>query len=393
MMWWLLIILLPLTLAYGCYIGFKYAQDKQAAAEEDTYGQIPKDYFVGLNYLINEQPDKAVDVFIKVLEVNTDTVDMHLTLGNLFRKRGELDRAIRIHQNLIARPQLDQEQRIKALSELAQDYLHSGWLDRAERILLELIEFNKENTANYRQLLYIYEQQKDWRQALEIANQLAFSNVAEMQMRIAHYYCELAEEANANGRVEQVQENLHKALAHDKNCVRANILLGRLLAQSEQYKAAIKCYKQVKEQDPDYLSEVIAPIAGCYEKLGMEDEFIKYFESYLKEHPRISLTLTLFERIKKQKGAVVAMDFLTEQVNNTLSLRGLRRLLDLYMADADLNTKNRLALLQRFVDKLLESKPIYRCVNCGFAGKHLYWQCPSCKRWSTVKPIHGLEGD
>ncbi len=200
----LLLLLLPIAAVSGWYGGYKH---KSSAAQKPNF--LPRDYFIGLKYLIDEQPDKAVDIFIKMLEVNSDTVETHLALGGLFRRRGEVNRAIRIHQNLIARPQLVKGQRVQALSELAQDYMRAGVLDRAENLFLELLELDKGNEANFRYLLHIYEQQKDWEQAITIARKLH-----NMQPAIAHYYCELGDHK--------------KALLMDKNCVRATLLQGAM---------------------------------------------------------------------------------------------------------------------------------------------------------------------
>lgn len=253
---WLL--LLPVAAASGWFAGLGHKSGQKDPSSEI----LPSDYFVGLRYLINEQPDKAVDIFIKMLDVNSDTVETHLALGSLFRKRGEVNRAIRIHQNLIARPQIQKEQRIHALFELAQDYMRAGVLDRAEQILLELIQLNGEDTASHQYLLSIYEQQKDWDKATQIAKKIEVKMRISMQTEIAHYNCELG--------LPQA------ALRLDKNCVRASILLGDINAKNGNYKAAIRAYKKVRDQDPEYISEVIRPLSKCYEQLGDEQGFINY---------------------------------------------------------------------------------------------------------------------
>lgn len=383
----LLLLLLPVAAACGWYAGFKHRDARDV--EKDNI--ISNDYLVGLNYLINEQPDKAVDVFIKMLEVNSDTVETHLALGSLFRRRGEVDRAIRIHQNLIARPQLTRLQHLHALSELGEDYLYAGMLDRAERVFLELIELGGETATSFNRLLHIYQQQKDWKQAIVVADKIQSSE--NVKIPIAYYYCELAESARLNGRINEAHEYLKQAVLSDKDCVRANILLGKLHLEAGAYQEALRSYKKVIEQDPDYISEVIVSLAECYKKLDNEDDFIRYLNDCLEAYPRISIILVLSDYIRKQQGEIVATDFITKHIHRCLSLRGIAHLVDVYLNGADPDAKNKLFLLKEFIEKLLKNKPIYRCIHCGFSGKQLYWQCPSCKRWASIKPIHGIEGD
>ena len=370
----LLLLLLPVAAVFGWYVGYKY---KSSVIKKANL--FSRDYFRGLKYLIEEQPDKAVDIFIKMLEVNSDTVETHLALGGLFRRRGEVDRAIRIHQNLIARPQLAKDQRIRALFELAQDYMRAGVLDRAENLFLELADLDKKAETNFKYLLNIYEQQKDWPKAIAIAEKLETEHGVEMVSAIAHYYCEL-------GRPK-------KALAVDKGCVRASLLQGALYMNDGNFKSAIRTYKMVTEQDLDYISEIIQPMTQCCEKLNNEEEFVGYLQNCLVKYPRISIILALARFLQKRHSDFTAIEFITEQMSHYPSLRGLNYLTELYINNSEGDTKKKFLLLQELIRKFLIDKPIYRCIHCGFSSKNLYWHCPSCKRWNSVKPILGLEGD
>ena len=384
-----LLLLLPAALGSGWYIG----KSNKSSTREGVSTQIPRDYFVGLNFLLNEEPDKAVDIFIKMLEVDTETVDTHLALGSLFRRRGEVDRAIRIHQNIIARPNLAKQQRVLALLALGQDYLRAGVFDRAERLFLEVVEMGEQSTLSLRFLLDIYQQEKNWQQAITIAQKLASMTNQKMNVRIAHYYCELAIEARESGQIELAQKQLKQALVIDKRCVRASMLLADLEKHGGQYKQAIRFYQQVKDQDPEYLSEAISPLAECYEKLGKEEELIDYLQQCLIQYPRMSVVLALAELLKRYQGHTEAARFIAEQLRTNPSVRGLHQLIRLQLIDAEGPAKENLAILYDLTIKLLKNKPIYRCEQCGFHGKVLHWLCPSCKEWSTIKPIHGLEGD
>jgi lipopolysaccharide biosynthesis regulator YciM len=384
-----LLLLLPAALGSGWYMG----KSNKPSPREGVSTKIPRDYFVGLNFLLEEQPDKAVDVFIKMLEVDSETVDTHLALGSLFRRRGEVDRAIRIHQNVIARPHLAKQQRVQALLALGQDYLRAGVFDRAERLFLEVVEMGEQSTLSLRFLLDIYQQEKNWQQAIQIAQKLATITTEKMNVRIAHYYCELAIEARDKGQLEQAQKHLKQALVVDKRCVRASLLIADHEKQMGQFKQAIRFYQQVKDQDPEYLSEAINPLAECYEKLGKEEELIEYLQQCLTQYPRMSVVLALAEILKRYQGHADAASFIADQLRTTPSVRGLHQLIRLQLVDAEGPAKENLSILYDLTIKLLKNKPIYRCEQCGFHGKVLHWLCPSCKGWSTVKPIHGLEGD
>ena len=387
-MFQLLLLLLPVAAVSGWYAGYRHKK-----ITEIDPPVVQHDYFLGLNYLINEQPDKAVDVFIKMLEVNIDTVETHLALGSLFRRRGEVDRAIRIHQNLIARPQLNRKQRTQALFELAQDYLRAGVLDRAERLFLELIELDGEVISSLSNLINIYQQQKDWQQAIATARKLAKLSSINVNSAIAHYYCELAEQSRHDNQSQRAHEYLREALSYDKHCARASIILGKLFVEFGEYKQAIRAFQSVYEQDAEYISEVITLLADCYKKINCEEEFIACLSKYIAENPRVYFVLAMTNYICDKQGNIAAIEYLSSQSRRLLSIHGLRRMLDLYINIADSDTKDKLLLLKEFIDKLSQRKPVYRCVHCGFAGRQLYWQCPSCRRWNSVKSIHGLEGD
>ncbi|MBB72580.1 MAG: lipopolysaccharide assembly protein LapB [Legionellales bacterium] len=386
-----LLIILPAAAISGWY----YSKTKRRhRRQRKQSARWSKDYLAGLNYLLDEQPDKAVDVFIKMLEVDSETVETHLALGNLFRKRGEVDRAIRVHQNLIARPHLDKAERTQALLCLGQDYFKAGVFDRAERLFHEVIDAGAYLAEGLRYLLDIYEQEKDWDQAIQIAQKLGSVTNTNMNPVIAHYYCELAEEARLKVSSEQAARYLKRALSADRNSVRTSLLQGEWEAESQQYKAAIRAFKRVKDQDPDYIAEVIPHLVACYEKLGLETELIAFLRQCLDEVPRISIVLALTESLRHWRGAEAAIAFLTEQLQLRPTVRGLKHLIDLQLGlEEEISSKEKFQLLDDLIQQLLQDKPIYRCVHCGFSGKVLHWHCPSCKQWNVVKPIQGLEGE
>lgn len=382
-----LFALLPVAATCGWFAGRKKSKHE---AEGIFSFKMRRDYFKGLNYLINEQPDKAVDVFIKLLEVDSDTVETHLALGSLFRRRGEVERAIRIHQNIIARPNLGAANRLQALSELGQDYLSAGVLDRAERLFLELIEVRQKDQSSYRFLLHIYQQEKDWHKAIEISQKLQALG-EPMAAVTAQYYCELAEKARSAGETNEALMHLKKAQFCDAMCVRANLIRAKIELACNSYKSAIQSYQKVVEQDPVYLQEVVKPLIGCYQHLNAEAKMINYFQKLLNASPHISLILAIYEYLSRIEGDEAAQKFITEQVQKKPSLSGIKYLVQSYLKKSAQTKDERLAVISELVDTLLRGSPVYRCNKCGFSSMSLYWLCPSCHHWSSIKPIQGYE--
>jgi len=355
--------------------------------------EIPIDYIKGLNYLLNEQPDKAIDVFIQMLDVNSETVETHLALGSLFRRRGEVDRAIRIHQNLIARPTLSAEQRLQALNELGHDYMRAGLLDRAEALFEELIESGPHTTNALNQLIDIYQQEKDWDKAINAARRLSFKTGQSEDSRIAHYYCENAEYELKNNEPQKAIKLTKKALSTDKHCARASILEGDIEARQGNYKSAIRAYRRVEDQNQDYIPEILESLARCYKLIDNVDAMIQYLREILHRHGGISVMLCLSELLRERHGDTEAAEFIAAYLERKPSLRGMDRLIDLALLHIKDPARDKLEALKNVTSQLLVNNPVYKCDVCGFHGKTLHWHCPGCKHWNSIKPILGVEGE
>jgi len=389
-----MINLWPLLLPAAAWSGWWVAKRGSSDLEHHTTNQLSREYVVGLNYLLNEQPDKAVDVFIKLLEVDSETVETHLALGSLFRRRGEVDRAIRIHQNLIARPQLSLFQRKEALMALGQDYMSAGVFDRAERIFLEVVELAGDREVSSLQgLLAIYQQEKAWEKALDIVKKLEVSTGTSMHSQAAHYYCEIALHASKTNMQDKALQAIKQALAVDRQSVRASLMLAALDMQQGRYKQAIRALKRVPEQDAEFLNEIIEPLVHCHRELDTMDECIDYLEQTLLDHPRASVIFVIGDYLSREKSVDFAIDFVSSHLGRHPSIRGLNRLIYWHLESAHGKVRDKLQMLYAITSKFLENKPVYRCNHCGYSGKLLHWHCPSCKQWGRTKPIHGLEGD
>lgn len=386
----ILFLLLPIAAAYGWYMGNRSAQqDKQKQSH-----QISRQYVTGLNLLLSDQSDKAVDYFIELLQVDNETIDTHLALGNLFRSRGEVDRAIRIHQNLISRSGLTIDQKNIALQQLAKDYMASGFLDRAERIFEQLIEEPDHKEAALQQLVAIYQQTREWSKAIHYANLLVKLGRKRMRASIAHFWCELAMQEKAEDNDTIAIQHFKRALEEDPKCVRASIALGKLYLEAEDYQNTIKYLEQVLEQDSDFVSEVLPTLAECYHHLGQEDELLNFLRQCIVSKAGVSAELMLAQLVAKHDGVGAAQELLTRQLVKNPTMKGFYRLMDYHLAEAEEGrAKASLGTLQKLVGEQLKVKPHYRCRKCGFSTHAMYWHCPSCKGWGTIKPIRGLDGE
>ena len=387
--WITLIWLLPVCAIISWWLG-------RLSVKQNNTGKLRRlhpEYFKGLNFVLNEQPDKAIEVFIKMLEVDSETVETHLALGNLFRRRGEVDRAIRIHQNLIARPTLSREERATALLELGMDYMRSGLFDRAESLFKELVESGTFSVQPYSELLDIYQQEKDWDNAIITARRLEYNSGEKMNTMIAQFYCEKAEGMYADGEETSALDSLHKAISIDPGCARASLLEATILQQKEKYKQAIKVYKRVEKQDPDYLPEVINPMHICYKNLDNLDEFMKYLHGLVEKYGGITAIMMLAELIAEKQGKEEAINFMTTELKKRPTVRGVDHLIQYVLAQAEGTSRDSLISIKELTAKLLRKRSAYKCFQCGFDAKTLHWYCPSCKNWNTTKPVHGLEGE
>ncbi|NOZ53498.1 MAG: lipopolysaccharide assembly protein LapB [Gammaproteobacteria bacterium] len=385
----LLFLLLPVAAVSGWWLG---KRNIDISGSQSSAG-LSSEYFAGLNYLLNEQPDKAIDVFIKMLEINSDTVETYLALGNLFRRRGEGDRAIRIHQNLIARPTLSKTHRTQAVYELGKDYMCAGILGRAETLFLKLVDDKIHRIAALRNLLDIYQQERDWNQSITTARKIERYSNQKMGTEIAQYYCEQAEIAMKNIEHQVAMKLLKKALSHDKRCVRASLLIGNIEKANGNHKAAIRAFKQVENQNANYISEALEPMVACHEALGKIDEMADYLNQVLKQHDGITPIVALSEVTRLQHDEKAAADQIMQSLQRTPSISGLSQLIKLNLINSQGKMREQLSILNDIMTKLIDNNPIYKCSNCGFRGKSLHWHCPTCRQWCSVKPIQFREKD
>ncbi len=350
---------------------------------------LPRSYFKGLNFLLNEQPDKAIDSFLEVAKVDSQTVELHFALGNLFRRRGETERAIRMHQNLLGLTDIEEKHRLQAMVELGQDFLKAGLLDRAEEIFNKLLNTARAADAK-RSLLEIYQLGKEWQKAIEIARELP--DVATHK-EIAEYYCELAAGEIMRSRTDSARAYLDVAMQENRKCVRASMLLGDLLAQEGKTEEAIAVWQGIEQQDPAYLSLVAQRLLEAYRKLSRRDEGIALLSGYLEHYPSLDLLDVVYQLVLESQGNEAAYRLVRAELQRNPTLLGLEKLMSARLPLASPEVRGDLELGKTIVQAYTRRLSRYRCNNCGFKARQFYWRCPACGGWETNPPRRGEEFD
>ena len=350
---------------------------------------LPRSYFQGLNFLLNEQPDKAIDSFLEVAKVDSQTVELHFALGNLFRRRGETERAIRMHQNLIDRPDLNEDVRLHALSELGQDFLKAGLLDRAEEIFNKLVGTAFEGEAK-RSLLEIYQVEKEWQKAIDLARELP--DVATQQ-QVAEFYCELAAGEIMRSRPDSARVYLESAMQQNRKCVRGSLLQGDLLLQEGNPAGAIDAWQRIEQQDPAYLALVAQRLLEAYRKLERRDEGIALLRGYLEHYPSLDLLDVVYQLVLESEGNQAAYRLVRDELQRTPTLLGLEKLMSALLPLVTPEVRTDVEVSKGIIAGYTQRLSRYRCNNCGFKARQFYWRCPACGGWETYSPKRTEEFD
>lgn len=396
-------VLLLLVLFTAVGIGWWLGRRSMRSQLDDPAKSLPSQYYRGLNFLLDGSRDSAIDAFTQALAVNSETFDTHIALGNALRVRGEVERAIRIHQNLLARPSLPHAQLHLAHLELSRDYISAGLFDRAERLLLDLVEEpGGHKRVAMRHLLEIYEAQRDWRAAVEIGvallpkrrllggTKVVADEVGQpIGTLLAHYHCELAGVALETGDLSSARGHLRQSLAHDSSNARASIMLGELELIAGNPKAAVEALRAVYQQAPDFLPDTVDLLRQAYMNLGQRGKLKAYLQSCLEQRSSTTLMLAIAEEILQAEGEEAAKLFLRDNLRRKPSLRGVAMLMTLHSAkEAGEDETLQIDVLHR----LVEARASYQCSHCGFRGRQLHWYCPGCKHWGTIKEM-GVSGE
>ncbi len=383
--WWLL----ALPVFFG--MGWVAARvDLKSLLSESR--ALPSSYFRGLNFLLNEQPDKAIESFLQVAKENPQTVELQFALGNLFRRRGEVDRAIRMHQDLVNREDLVPEQRREASLELSQDYFKAGLLEHAEQVLARMAEADP-SAEVHRHLLDIYIQEKDWEKAIVAAKKLEASAKRNYTREIANYCCELAITAHVHNRPEAAEGHLRDALEANRRCVRANLLRGEWLAREGRHDEAIAAWKAIESQDPSYLGLAAEGMVESYKALGQLGEGLTLLRGLQHRYPGLDLLNVVYQATAEHEGDEAAWRLVRDEVRRNPTLVGLDRMIDAELLRAPPERRQDLQLMKNLVHSHAQALSVYLCANCGFRARQFFWQCPACGGWETFPPRRTAELD
>ena len=377
-LWWLLGI--PVFFGLG-WVAAR-VDIRQLVSESRT---LPRGYFKGLNFLLNEQPDKAIDAFIEIVTLDPETADMHFALGNLFRRRGETERAIRVHQNLLARPDLPLEQLQHAEYELGMDYLKAGLLDRAEETFNRLVA-TQYGVQAQRALLEIFQREKEWTRAIEAALGLQESGAGSRQKEIAQFYCELAQDALVHLHPEDAVPLLEKSLLANRTNVRATLLIGDAQLAQGDVEGALLTWRRVEQQSVPHVALVAQRLMDGYRKVDRPQEGVNLLKSYLEQASSIDLIEVVFKAVIDLDGVDAAKQLVSAELRRTPTLLGLDKLLEARLMDAPAAVWPELSMVKNLVHGYTQKLARYQCSHCGFKARQFYWQCPGCSRWETYPP-------
>ena len=346
---------------------------------------LPLSYFRGLNFLLNEQPDKAIESFIEVVKVDPQTIDLHFALGSLFRRQGETERAIRMHQNLLDRPTLPADKRTMATYELAQDFHRAGLLDRAEALFRKLDDTPFEHSS-LSHLISIYETEKDWPKAIAATQRMEVLAKQPYFKEIAQYHCELAQAALLRSDTRAAQVEIERALAAHRGCARATLILGDLAGQNGDWQAAVDAWQRIESQNPAFLALAADRFADAYRRMKDLPTGIRRLRNYQSQYSSLDLLNALFTLVLEHEGPASAAALIKDELARNPTLIGLDRLLEAQLLTSPPDRRHDLELVKGLVGQHIKRLGLYKCDNCGFRARQYYWRCPGCQKWETYSP-------
>jgi lipopolysaccharide biosynthesis regulator YciM len=378
-------LLAALFLLFGA-VGYIYKL--YADRDRDLPPRINADYIRGLNLVLSRRTDEALELFVQMAKVDDDTLETHFALGHLFRRRGEIERAIRVHENLLARPNLNEAQRHQAVFSLAEDYLGAGLFDRAEKLFGELRDSTTLAEAALDKLVNIYEREQEWLKAIDAHRKLEMLRGSKSS-QVAHYYCELAELARAAGDRALAREHLRNTVRSESGALRGTWIRATLAREEQDYGQAIPLYEQVIAADRHFITEVLPPLLECYQAADRLPEFDAYLERLMAKDATLHRDVAYAAIIGALRGSPALTGAVERFVFEHPVLANLVNAPELRVLPAE----QRAAAIDRIAEGLRAialANSRYRCANCGYSTQRFIWHCPSCKHWETVRPIQSV---
>ncbi|MDP7591241.1 MAG: lipopolysaccharide assembly protein LapB [Litorilituus sp.] len=386
----LLFLLLPVAMAYGWFMGRNSIKQKDQTIKQD----LSIKYSTGLNYLLSNQKDKAIDSLLDALSVEDNSVEAHFAMANLFRKRGELDRALKVHEHLVRHGNLPTKDKQQAVYELGKDFLSAGLYDRAEKMFTKLLKSTAYGLKSLTYLLQIFQSTKDWQQGINYKKLIVKFNDKRLLHTLANFYCELATNAFEQDKFLAVIELLEQALKLDPNSCRANWLMAKIYENHKQSELACQCYQGIYQQDQEFFPDVIAQMHKCYLDIDASEEFFYFIKKVYDETASSSALISYLGHIELKFGNKKAQEFMLSALKRRPTIRGFEYFVNMQKNQTKVQVKNAsLDLITELISEYLKIKHRYSCRSCGFNSSTHYWSCPSCHEWEQLKPVRGLEGE
>lgn len=386
----LLFLLLPVAAAYGWYMGRNSIKQNDQSVKTD----LSKKYSQGINYLLSNQQDKAIEHLIETLQVEDDSIDAHFAMANLFRKRGELDRALKVHEHLVRHKHLPDAAKHKAAFELGKDFFSAGLFDRAEAMFVRLLKSKNYELKALSYLLQIFQSTKDWKKGIAFEKNIVKSGDKKLLHVLANFYCELATQACTKEDNIEVIELLEQALKLDKESCRANWLMASIYEQHEQYDHAIQCYMAIYQQDTEFFPDVIDKMENCYAQNNEQEQFFDFIKKVYSETGATSALIKYVQHLSAEGKIEQANQFILTGLKRRSTIGGFKHFVKMQLnANNSPKESESLQVIRELVSEYLKMKPRYSCRNCGFNSSTHYWSCPSCHEWEQLKPVRGLEGE
>lgn len=347
---------------------------------------VPESLYQGIDALVNRQSGTAAQALATSLaqDDRIETLNLSLALGRLYRQRGENDKAIALHQKLLQSPDLVGQKHAAVVFELGQDYQSAGLVDRAEQIFEPLLGGDMDKPAR-EVLLNIYQQDRDWQKAIDLAQTLGYG-VQSYQFEIAQFYCEIAQNHFIHSRFGEARHNVHQALAVNRKCTRANMILGDIYLRQENFQAAIEAFGAIERQNPEYLSMVGERLMEAYSALDKTEEGLNTLIGYTQTFPQLDLLDVVYEYALRLYGELKAAEIAADLVRARPSLRGVYRLLGLKINDMNPLWRADADMMRNVVGRALQKTTMYRCRHCHFKSQVFFWHCPACNKWETFTP-------
>lgn len=381
----LLWLLLPLAAASG-WFSARVSQRKSNKPTSELTAHFNQHCIEGLNYLLSEQSDKAINLLVEMVDVDEDTVETHLILGSLFRRRGEVDRAIRVHQNIINRPSLSPEQRSNALLQLGLDYLKAGLLDRAEDVFTQLASSGTSKQEAFGYLAAVYEQEKEWRKAIDAVQQLDDMDEGRTT-RLAHYHCELAERFVREDRPDLAASEARHALHIDPDCTRAYIQLGDLHLSAGDQSQALMCFASALERNHYFSPLVLKHMYDYFAENQSLDEMVRFVEARADVNADAAARFFLVRSFSELGYSDRVEAMLRNELNRReVSPYIIKSYLQMMQEKTDGEVSESFSSLEHALSTRLDSYMACQCTQCGFESNAIFWQCPTCQNWGTVRP-------